>query len=363
MYDVADNPLLFNPGPTNVHPSVREAMLCADMNHRDEDFKDLLAGLRGDLVALAGGAAIHTCVPLVCSGTGGCEAVLGSVAGKVLILEAGRYGQRLALIAKTLGVDHEVLSFVPLQGIDVDRVETALKADRSISHLCFAHHETTSSLLAPLAPLCELARRLDVVTVVDAISSLFGHDIELERDQVDFCVLSANKCLESTPGVSFVLAQTDRLEALQGTARSFYFDLHKQWRRLEENGAPRFTAAIPTFFAAQAAVRRLQNEGVPARAERYRTLRQRLREGVADAGFAPVALDEDKTANILQLVYLPRGGFDYAYFYAEMRRRGYIVYSDANTIASGHMFFATMGALSADDVEGFVETVRSVMTS
>lgn len=352
--------LLFNPGPTNVAAEVSNALLAPKTNHREYEFTTTLRGLIDGISDLSGGGQRFYCVPFTSSGTGANEAVISTVHGKLLALVAGRYGQRLADIAVRFGVPTVIITFEPFVGIDVAAVRRELLADPSITHLCFAHHETTTSLLAPLRQVCECARERGVVTIVDTISSLFGHDVDLHRDNVDFCTLSANKCLEGVPGVSFVLCRRELMAGLVGQARSFYFDLYAQWRRIYEEGPPPFTMAIEVVFAAAIAVERLRRETVAGRAARYRSLKWRLREGCVRLGFHPLPLPEERTANILQMYHQP-ASFTYQQLHAAMKQRGFIIYTDAANRDRGIIFFATMGAIGEADVDAFLNAMTEAI--
>ena len=100
-----DQPLLLTPGPLTTSDTVKRAML-RDWGSRDREFIALNARVRERLVALAGGAGTHVCVPIQGSGTFAVEAMLGTLvpqAGKLLVLVNGAYGERMARIARRHG--------------------------------------------------------------------------------------------------------------------------------------------------------------------------------------------------------------------------------------------------------------------
>jgi 2-aminoethylphosphonate-pyruvate transaminase len=346
--------LLFNPGPTNVHPDVRAALLAKDLCHREAEFTDVMRRVGDRMVRLLNGAGSHHCIPFVASGTGANEAMIAAVDGKMLVLVAGRYSERLADIAARLKVPHERLIFPPLPGVDLNTVEWALRRDSSITHLCLAHHETTRGVLAPLREIGRLARQFGVRVMVDGVSSIFGHEFDLQEDNIAFCTVTANKCLESVPGISFVIGRVEEFERTEGKSRSYYFDLHQQWDRCQRSGKPPFTVATQQFFAADAALDRLEAEGCDGRARRYRRLRDRLGEGVGRLGFELVPIPEEQRANILTLLRLPPG-VSYRALHDRMLEAGVTIYTDQGTLGQGMIFFATMGALDESDVDYFLQ--------
>ena len=348
--------LLLNPGPTNVHESVRHALLVPDMCHRDPEFAHTLKRVCKKLIHVAHGGEQYDAVPFMASGTGANEAMMAIVRGRALALVAGRYSERLFLIAQRLGVDVTRLDFDPFQGVDINRVAEALAADPAISHVCLVHHETTTGLLVPLTKLGKLARSHNVQMLVDGVSSIGGHDFDLIRDNVAMATVSANKCIESLPGISFLLAEKTLLANAKGHSRSFYFDVHEQWVHCSSTGKPPFTAAIPLFFAAEIALDRLLAETVAGRAERYARLKRRMEQGLERQGYLLVPLPKHRMSNILTLAYLP-AGCDYPRLHDAMAHHGITIYTDDATLRKGIVFFATLGDMHEEDVDRFLSAL------
>lgn len=347
--------ILLNPGPTNVHPDVKQALITPNMNHREPEFTSVMHALIKVLVKLADGGEEYDCVPFVCSGTGANEAILSTINdGTLLALCAGRYGERMAKIAQQLGVDVVALYFDPFTGIDLARIEQVLASTENITHLCFVHHETTTSLLAPLYELCALAKRYHVITIADTISSLLGHEISLRQAQLDYCTLTSNKCLESVPGISFVLAKRSLLASLEGCSKSYYFDLFAQWDRVSnQDGLSRFTMATQLFYAAHEAVQRLCVEGVANRAKRYARLKTYLATKMLALGIKPYSFGDKPTANILQMYHIP-ADMTYQKLHDMAKQQDVTLYTDSHTLSKGFFFLATMGAIDEQDIDYFV---------
>ncbi|WP_167532083.1 2-aminoethylphosphonate aminotransferase [Rhodopseudomonas palustris] len=351
--------MLFNPGPVSVAADVRDALLCLDMNHRELIFVDVLDRVRRGLTDLLGGSDNFTCIPIVASGSGANEAVISSLEGPVLVLVAGRYSERLALICERLGLETTRENFDPLRGVEFDRIAEALGAQEHFRSLCFVHHETTTSVLAPLRDICRLARSRGVVTFVDTVSSVFAHPINVEEDDVDYITLTANKGLEGLPGLSFVVARRDLIAGSAGRSRSFYFDLHQQWSRMEGEGKPPFTHPAPLYFATARAIERLQAETVPGRISRYSDNRAYLRDRLAAVGINPYPLAPERCSNSLLLTYRPRD-FDFDGIQSALAMRDIVIYTDQSTLAKDLMFFSTMGQIDRGCIDTLVEALCDV---
>lgn len=342
--------ILFNPGPTNVHADVRNALSNYDFNHRDRIFVEVFTRIRDKLCMLVCGTGEHDVVPFTASGTGANEAAISALSGRVLVLKAGRYSGRLEQIAKRVGLEVRTIEFSPFSGVDVGQVEQAISENPDVNAVLFAHHETTTGLLAPLADLCRLARNSSILTMVDGISSIGGHPFNVDIDLVDICTVTTNKCLEAFPGLSFVIARRDWLSSTQRKSRSLYFDIYEQWFELGRTGRPQYTAAVQLAFAADAALSRLAEETVLGRSARYRRMKDHLSAGLRARNFVLPDFTGVEEANILQLVVKP-SWFDFEEFSRFCDVRGISVYTDEQTLANGYFFIALLGAIDLAEVD------------
>ena len=204
----AREPLLFTPGPLTTSATTKAAM-CIDYGSRDARFLGAVADIRKQLLTLGGvsQAAGYECVLMQGSGTFSVECVLNCSAppaggpGRLLIVENGAYGRRMATIARMAGTPHTVLSFHERGPIDVRGVLAAIAADASISHVAVVHHETTAGVLNPVHELgCALAdaakaRGQPLEFIVDSMSAFGVYPLDLAASHVHFAVSSSNKCI------------------------------------------------------------------------------------------------------------------------------------------------------------------------
>lgn len=348
--------ILLTPGPTNVPDEIARALAWVDHSHRDAEVAELLGRVRRGVVELLGGGA-HTAIPLACSGTGANEALIGAVAGRLLVLDAGRYSSRLADIAARHRIPCETLRFDAWSGIDLARVDAVLAAHPDITDVFAVHLETTTGALAPLTELGALVHRRGRRLLVDAISSAFGHPLDLARDHVTACTITPNKCLEAAPGIAMVVAATAWLGTLEGRARSYYFDLDLHARQLAREGTPAFTVSAGLLAATDVALARLRVEGVAGRAARYRGLRDQLRRLLTAQDIALRVPPHD--SNIITVFALPRG-LDAAALTAGMAEAGFVVHSHHELTAHGLFGVATFGALPAAEVVRFADRLSAL---
>jgi 2-aminoethylphosphonate-pyruvate transaminase len=350
--------LLFNPGPTNTSASTKRALLTEDMSHRTPAFTHALDDVCHNVVHLLHGADSHSAILFSSSGTGANEAVLSTVAGPVMVIVTGRYSERLAQIAERWGHDvrrYKVATFAPVDAADVGQ---ALDGQPDVATLAFVHHETTTGLLTPLRDLCAVAGERNIVTAVDAISSVGAHVIDLADHGPDWMTVTANKGWEGIPGVSLVIARTTLLQSGALHSRSFYFDIERQWRGQQSHSVP-FTLPVQVICALREALDRARQETPAGRARRYALMADLMRTGLADRGFRLIDLPPGQQSNVVIPVHLP-DGLDYGRVRDELEALNIEVYSASEALAQGYFFVAAMGALSLADITQFLDALQAV---
>src|SRR5688572_23325189 len=220
------DPLLFTPGPLTTSASVKAAMQ-RDLGSRSAEFIELVARIRAGLLEIAGVSQEkgYEAVLMQGSGTFAIEAVLTSVIppdGRLLVLANGAYGERMLQISERLKIATTIHRWPENESPDPDNVRQLLTADPLPTHVAIVHLETTTGILNPIDELAQIAHEHACRFIVDAMSSFGGVPIDLAALSADYLVSSANKCLESVPGFSYVLARREALAETLGYARSRY---------------------------------------------------------------------------------------------------------------------------------------------
>ena len=207
--------LLLTPGPLSTTPTVRNAMLKDWCTWDDEYNIDVVEVIRDKLVALATEKSGYTSVLMQGSGTASVEATIGSVIdknGKLLVVDNGAYGARIAQIAQYLSIPCHVISPGETAQPTLSEVENALITDPSITHVAIVHCETTTGMLNPIKPIAALAKQYNKIVILDAMSSFGGIPMDIADLGIDYMISSANKCIQGVPGFGFVIAKQSELE-------------------------------------------------------------------------------------------------------------------------------------------------------
>ncbi|NIQ01184.1 MAG: aminotransferase class V-fold PLP-dependent enzyme, partial [Nitrospinaceae bacterium] len=239
--------VLLNPGPVNVTDTVRQAQLQPDLCHREKEFSDLMQGIRTKLVRAFGISSDFDAVLTTGSGTAALEMAVSSCLSQnrsILVVRNGVYGDRIARMAEAYGFKIQALEYPWGEPPVLTDIEQALKNHPDIEGIALVHHETTTGLLNPVHDIGALAKQYGKFLLVDSISGLAGDPLDFNRAGVDFCVGTANKCLQGLPGVSFVLVRKNQLKRLEGIPeRSHYLNLFQN-HRAQDKGDTLFTPAV-----------------------------------------------------------------------------------------------------------------------
>jgi 2-aminoethylphosphonate-pyruvate transaminase len=355
------NAVLLNPGPVSVHPQVRDALAYPDVCHREPEVAALMANTRAKIAAICGGGNAYTGVLITGSGTAALEAAFASIVppkGRILILDNGHYGKRLRDIVGAYRVPLSRLEFGWASRFDLAAIDRALAEDPTITHVGMVHHETSTGMLNPLQEVGEIVARHGRSLAVDAISSLGSEVLNIEKDNIDWCVGTANKCLEGLPGISFVCAPRAKLRQLgDQEPRGYYLDLYRHFVAQEEN-VPAFTPAVQVLYAFDRALDLTLTETVARRGRRYRDCAAELRRGLDRLGFRSLLPAQDM-ANSVTVAHLP-SEISYTALHDALKRRGFVIYATQPKLGPT-VRIANMGQLSEADLVAFLEALEEVV--
>jgi 2-aminoethylphosphonate-pyruvate transaminase len=354
--------ILLNPGPVNVSARVREAIGGPDLCHREPEFYDLQDAIRSRLLEAFDVRQDYTAVLLTGSGTAMVEAMIASSVpenGRLLVLQNGVYGDRIARIAIAHRIHRDVIACPMVERHDLHMVEARL-ASGQYSALAVVHHETTTGLLNDLAPIAEMCHRHAVRLLVDAVSGLGGEPFDFGAWAPDVVACTANKCVQGLPGLSFALVRRDFMAAMSRfPERTLYLHLPRHFAEQERRSTP-FTPAVQVAYALRAALDELCDETVAARISRYARGSSILRRGFESLGLAlllPAAL----RSTTMTAVYLPLG-VSYDHVHDSLKRSGFVIYAGQGSLAPSIFRVAVMGDVAESDYRRFIATLGAVIT-
>jgi 2-aminoethylphosphonate-pyruvate transaminase len=345
--------LLLNPGPVTLSERVRNSLLQADLCHRESEFFDLQDEARLRLLGVYGlNAELWSAVLMTASGTAAVESMVAALVprrGRLLIVENGVYGDRIAQICAQYAIEHERLVGDFMKPLDLRAVEARLDAPANalgVTHLAVVHHETTTGRLNDLNALSALCRRYGVGLLVDAVSSFGAEAIDFADESLFAVAATANKCLHGVPGAAFVIARRSVLE--QAVSRTFYLDLGRLARAQDARSTP-FTPSVHAYYALVEALREYADQGGRiARYRHYAALAEQLRSGLAAMGIESVVPPEESSV-VLRSYALPKR-LTYEALHDALKAQGFVIYAGQGNLSKTLFRISTMGTVTSTDI-------------
>jgi alanine-glyoxylate transaminase / serine-glyoxylate transaminase / serine-pyruvate transaminase len=303
--------LLCGPGPTNLEPSVLEAMCESMMGHLDPSLHELMLDLVEMLRAVYGVERGVT-VPLQATGMSGMETGIMNLVspGDVVIVGyAGFFGRRIAQMAARHGA--EVVEVTRDWGEVVPNAALldALDQRPNARLLAVVHAETSTGAQHPLAELGAAMRDRDTLLFADCVTSLGAIPLSFSQWGVDFAYSCTQKALGAPPGMSPIAFSERALERVRTRDNQvpFSFDIElllDYW--VKRPAAYHHTAPILHIYALYQALRRTLDEGLEARWARHEEAGRYLQTEIGDRGFDLVA-DAAHQLPHLTAVRVPEG--------------------------------------------------------
>jgi len=298
------------PGPTNVPDEVLRAISAPTIDHRGPEFAEL-----GQEVLKALGPVFGTTAPVVVypsSGTGAWEAALVNTLSpgeRVLAFETGHFALLWHSMASSLGLKVDLVPGDWRHGVDPAVVEERLAADtgHEIKAVCVVHNETSTGVTSRVAEVRQAIDRAGhpALLLVDTISSLGSVDYQHDAWGVDVTVSGSQKGLMLPPGLGFN-AVSEKALAASRTAQlpGSYWD----WEPIIEantRGFWPYTPATNLLYGLKAALRMLEDEGLPAVFARHQRHAEATRAAVRAWGLEVLCADEREHSPVLTAILLP----------------------------------------------------------
>ena len=253
---------LFTPGPTPLLPAAQTAMASFTAHHRTADFRALFQRVLADMKEFIG--TQNDVLVLACSGTGVMEASVSNLTSpgdKVLVLTAGKFGERWTGLAKAFGCNVEVLSAPYGETFSLSDIRAKIARDVRVVYVQAT--ESSTGARHDVEGIAKIVRASgnDTLLVVDAITGLGTTHLDVDGWGVDVIIGGSQKALMIPPGLAYC-AVSERAWQRMETAKSprFYFDLRKE-RKSAAKGESAFTPATSLFAALGAALEFVRRMG------------------------------------------------------------------------------------------------------
>jgi alanine-glyoxylate transaminase / serine-glyoxylate transaminase / serine-pyruvate transaminase len=279
-----------------VHPRVLRALSTPLLGHLDPAFLALMNDIQ-TLSRLVFQTKNRFTIALSGTGSAGMEASIVNIVepgDAVIVGVNGVFGTRLATIVERCGGKAIRVEAPWGQIIEPEAIELVLRRSGPVKAVAIVHAETSTGVWQPLEPIARICRDRDTLFVVDAVTSLGGVPVEIDRWGIDVCYSATQKCLSCPPGLS-PLTLSERamatIKARRSPCQSWYLDMAliaDYWS--EGTRAYHHTAPISMLYALREALRLVEEERLPARFVRHQLNSEALTAGLTELGLPPLPL-------------------------------------------------------------------------
>lgn len=328
---------IMTPGPTQVRENVRRARSVATTNpDLDLEFYDFYR----DTCALLG-RLLHTENPCyILSGEGilGLEAACASLTepgNRVLVLDNGIFGKGFADFVRIYGGEPVLYTADYHRAFDVDALAAWLEHDHDFKYAAVVHCDTPTGVLNPIEEICPLLARYGILSVVDAVSSMFGVEIDVDACGADIVCGGSQKALSAPVGLTLLCVSPRALAAMEARRvpiASFYANILNFRDYYKDKWFP-YTMPISDIYGLRVAL-----ENVAADSDIYRrhqVIAAAVRKAVTAAGL-PLYLESGFCPTVT--VASAPAGVDIAALLAQMETRYHVMIAGCFDVLAGKVF-------------------------
>lgn len=357
--------VLLNPGPATTTDTVKMAQVVPDICPREKEFAGLMKGLRCDLCKVVHAPEPEYTSVLFCgSGTINIDVCINSLVPegkKVLVVNNGAYNTRAVEVCQMYHIPHIDLKSSVFEQPNLGDVEQTLKDNPDVAVVYCCHHETGTGVLNPIREIGALAHKYGAIFVSDTTSSLGMIPLNVVKDNVDFCMASAQKGLMAMSGLSFIIGKTDIIKAsMNYPTRSYYCNLYLQYEYFEKTGEMHFTPPVQTIYATIQALKEYFDEGEQAKFARHRRVFEAIHKGVAELGFKTVINPEIESGLVVSVKYPDDPNWSFEKVHDYCYEHGFTIYP--GKISTTNTFrLCALGTIDVKDIEDFFVILKEAL--
>ena len=362
------NTLLLGAGPSGVAPSTYQALSQDIIGHLDPYFIEIMEEIKSGLRELMQ-TENEVTVPLSGTGSSGMEAAFVNTVepgDKVLILENGVFGNRMADVAGRLGAVVTKEEFAWGTPVRVDRVRELLAQDH-YKIVAIVHAETSTGVRNPVGEIGQLVHEAGSLYLVDAVTSLGGIPVEVDKWHADICYSGSQKCLSCPPGASPITFSDAAMEVVRSRKTkvpNWYLDMNlltSYWGGDGHKRTYHHTAPISMMFGLYQALYNIHEEGMENVFARHQRVHERLVRGLQSLGMR-MLVEPDYRLPELNTVIVPEG-VDEAKLRAELLSKYHIEVSGGLGDLAGKVIRIGLMGYNAteENVDRLLAAMREVL--
>ena len=223
------------------------------------------------------------------------------------------------------------------------------------------HNETGTGIGNPIREIGRMAHEHGAIFVTDTTSTYAMVPIDVKRDNIDFCMASAQKGIMGMTGLSFIVGRKDIIEKSKDyPKRSYYCNLYMQYDFFERTGEMHFTPPVQTIYAARQALDEYFAEGEEAKWARHTRVMNAIHDGLAALGFREAIRREIQVGLVASVIYPDDENWNFEKVHDYCYERGFTIYPGKITGANTFRLCA-LGAIDVSDIEDFFAVLKQAL--
>ena len=309
---------LMGPGPSDVSPRVLAAMARPTIGHLDPEFIRMMDEVKEMLKRLFKTDNELT-MPISAPGSAGMEACFVNLiepGDKVIVCQNGVFGGRMKENVVRFGGECILIEDEWGTPVSIEKVKAAFAEHSDVKALAFVHAETSTGVRSDAKALCQIARDNNALSIVDAVTSVGGIEVDVDGWGIDAIYSGTQKCLSCPPGISPISFSQKAVDTIQNrttSVPSWFLDTNLVMGYWGGGGkrAYHHTAPVNSLYALHESLVILEEEGLENAWKRHQKLHLALRAGLEAMGIG-FLVDEDSRLPQLNSVFIPEGVDDAA---------------------------------------------------
>ena len=305
--------VLMGPGPSDVSARVLQAMSAPCIGHLDPYFLAAMDEVQ-ELLQHLFQTENQLTIPVSGTGSAGMETCMVNLVepdDEVVVCVNGVFGTRMADIVGRIGGKLTRVDAPWGKTVDPEDVRKAI-GDRNPKVLAVVHAETSTGVCQPLEDLAGIAKQAGALFLVDAVTSLGGIEVAIDKMGIDAVYSGTQKCLSCPPGLSPISFSPAAVEAMSNRkvpVVSWYLDMNMVASYWGGERKYHHTAPINMIFGLREALRIIAEEGLEVRFARHRLNHRALVAGLEAMGLSMVVAESERLP-MLNTVSIPEGAND-----------------------------------------------------
>jgi len=303
--------LMMTPGPCSIDPRVYRAMSTPLVGHMDPWFTEMIGEVQV-LLRKAFQTENRVTFPISASGSGGIEAAVVNPlepGDEAIVCVNGNFSERMAVIASRVPATTIHRVEAPWgRTVDPNDVRKAAKG-RKIKFIGVCHGETSTGVISPIDDFRKVADEAGALLVVDAVATLCGTPLNVDRQRIDLCFSGTQKAISAPPGMSPITVgprMEEVLRARKTPVQSWYFDLTTTMNFWGKDRTYHHTPPISIVFALREALRIVFEEGLEGSWQRHRQNQLALIAGLEALGVQLFVPNPNDRLPTVTSVYVPK---------------------------------------------------------